>query len=1667
MKVKVHLRLIVCLVFFANLSFIQGYTPSYFNPDTIHLPSELFKQTNDCTAKLDLCLDDLANPGDLQITVNDSVYTGSIANCQEDSSFIYTLFTLYGFGKLGPYHLDKWEVNGQVFSGFFQNPDELLILMNNWDPAGNWTYDPNTFLISGGKSGSDYSEMDVTVLSLGGAKGYIGLNIGINGTGVKIFLETGKHHIIFTNTITNVSDTVDLQYVCVKPSVVYNTVQKSKSDVYCLDASELTGPIVSVINICPDHSGSNVTYSILANNCIQFTGLEVGVDTFCAKYCDANGICDTTTIITKVTPPTGSNDIVINIFELTDTLHCFDISQLPGNAVSMVNICPDAADGDVDFYTNNVDYCVFLTGLSVGSDTACYVICTDSSYCDTFKLIVNVLPLPKADTVYLKVKEKNSIVYCLDLSELPNGYKSIENICPNAAGDNAKISFDFASACMGIKGLKAPGKDTACYVVCDASNICDTIIVIIDVYKDPNPPKVIDITIEYNEVISYCIDTTQLSGNLVSITNVCPDKSGVNADVAPDPATYCVYALGILPGVDSACIVVCTDAGICDTTIIIYHVVEHTDPTEIIVDVVEGTTIQYCIDQYLVCTPIISVQNFCPDKLFDNSEITPGNDPLCFNIAGINPGGKDTLCLNICCDFGNCDTVFLIINVLPASHHKLIQLTVKEEEFLKYCIDPNTVCSPILSVQNICQGSAGTYAQIAYEPNTGCVLIDGLEAGGTDSICLVFNCGNVTDTVIVAVHVIKDGTKEVVNLSVPEGETMVYCLDPTALCSPILSIENICPGASGENAIIDFDASTGCAFIQGIKANGADSLCLVIKCAGQSDTVIVIVQVTPPVNKNLKEITIKVGDEILYCFDEKELCSPILSVENICPDASGENALIQLDPYNICAKITGFKQGDDSLCLVVNCGTTSDTVTLIVHVLPYKNNQTVEVTVEKGKTLEYCFTEAGVCMPVLSIENICGNTVFDNSSIVFDSITLCAKIKGVAAPGTDTLCLAFCCGPNKCDTVTLLIHVIEKNNPPLVVNLTIDVTDTIQYCLDLSDLSTGVASIQNLCPQQSGNYTQSSFDPVTNCFTFIGVQPFGQDIFCMVACDSTGFCDTTIIFVNVIPKIITPETVNLTVYEGATVKYCLDTTEIGSAIVSFINFCPQSMGQNASMSYDSNTHCIEFKGIQAFGTDTACIVICGSNGFCDTTTIIVQVVKKQFPDTLYFNVKEGGSLQHCFDPDLIGGNISSIVNICPQQSGTNAAYFYLLTDTCVTIVGIAVGGPDTACFVICNNLGYCDTVTLITNVYKDDVKIVYDTILVHFKDTLCFDISGFDPNTIKIENICPDESGTFVDFVISGDTACVYYIGIGIGTDTACIKISDADSNSLLTHIIVTVIPPAPDIITDIIHVDSTKVYCLDTTELAGNVLSVVNICPDQSSGNISYTINEQTACVTVTGLVPGKDTLCLVYCDTFGICDSTTIFITVIENNANPIAVDDSVSTNINVPVVINVLGNDVNPGGAGVVTILPPSLGGTGPNHGTATVNADGSITYIPDDGYCGEDIFTYLLCIGQNCDPAVVIINIECPPNQTDTLEVFNGFSPNGDGKNDVFTIKNIEKFPDNKLYIFNRWGNRVYFEEKYLNTWEGTWENKPLPDGTYFYIIEDGKGKTYSGYLVIYR
>ena len=75
--------------------------------------------------------------------------------------------------------------------------------------------------------------------------------------------------------------------------------------------------------------------------------------------------------------------------------------------------------------------------------------------------------------------------------------------------------------------------------------------------------------------------------------------------------------------------------------------------------------------------------------------------------------------------------------------------------------------------------------------------------------------------------------------------------------------------------------------------------------------------------------------------------------------------------------------------------------------------------------------------------------------------------------------------------------------------------------------------------------------------------------------------------------------------------------------------------------------------------------------------------------------------------------------------------------------------------------------------------------------------------------------------------------------------------------------------------------------------------------------------------------------------------------------------------------------------------------------------------------------------------------------------NIITPNGDGVNDVFFIKNLDGHPNSSLRIMNRWGNIVLKDDNYQNDWGGD----KLADGTYFYILKLDDGNEYTGTLTI--
>ena len=189
-------------------------------------------------------------------------------------------------------------------------------------------------------------------------------------------------------------------------------------------------------------------------------------------------------------------------------------------------------------------------------------------------------------------------------------------------------------------------------------------------------------------------------------------------------------------------------------------------------------------------------------------------------------------------------------------------------------------------------------------------------------------------------------------------------------------------------------------------------------------------------------------------------------------------------------------------------------------------------------------------------------------------------------------------------------------------------------------------------------------------------------------------------------------------------------------------------------------------------------------------------------------------------------------------------------------------------------------------------------------------------------------------------------------------------------------------------------------------------------------------------------------------VCDTADIVVTVTGTTTSttpvlPVAADDRTTTPIDTPVVVNVLTNDT-PNGA-----TPPNVV-TNPTNGTTVVNPDGTIEYRPHTGFEGIDTFVYELCNTDGCASATVTIEV------ISKLIPYNGMSVDDDGKNEHFHIGGINRYPDNVVRIYNRWGVKVFETEGYNNAtrvFRGFSNGRvvvetsdKLPQGTYYYVIE---------------
>lgn len=103
-------------------------------------------------------------------------------------------------------------------------------------------------------------------------------------------------------------------------------------------------------------------------------------------------------------------------------------------------------------------------------------------------------------------------------------------------------------------------------------------------------------------------------------------------------------------------------------------------------------------------------------------------------------------------------------------------------------------------------------------------------------------------------------------------------------------------------------------------------------------------------------------------------------------------------------------------------------------------------------------------------------------------------------------------------------------------------------------------------------------------------------------------------------------------------------------------------------------------------------------------------------------------------------------------------------------------------------------------------------------------------------------------------------------------------------------------------------------------------------------------------------------------------------------------------------------------------------------------------------------------------VIEIEIAEKGGQNPKIQIAEAVTPNGDGINDYWIVKNIENYPNSFVHVFNRWGTEVFSAKNYQNDWDGHYKNnsQSLPDSSsYLYMIDlDGDGVTdYQGWIYI--
>jgi len=608
------------------------------------------------------------------------------------------------------------------------------------------------------------------------------------------------------------------------------------------------------------------------------------------------------------------------------------------------------------------------------------------------------------------------------------------------------------------------------------------------------------------------------------------------------------------------------------------------------------------------------------------------------------------------------------------------------------------------------------------------------------------------------------------------------------------------------------------------------------------------------------------------------------------------------------------------------------------------------------------------------------------------------------------------------------------------------------------DLNTIIGSF-GVEPPETFNKAVIEFDFIPNGNSLKFNYVFGSEEYENFVCSEYFDCFGFFISGPGINGPYTDNAQNIAIVPGTNLPVSMNTINNGFSSDPFFTSCPPGGLDNQAFFVDSS-------GSQNFGVYSFTTILTAEASVTCGETYHIKLVIANGSDTSLDSWVwlEAESFNSSIIPDFNTGNLlvdSSAVEGCTEgtlifeNNICGIAYAVPVTYSGTATPGVDyIALPDTIFFAAGQPEISVPFVPVLDNLTEPvETVIITFTYISESNDTFIIE------RTIKIRDqyeltivtpdltfSCPQNNLTIQAQVSGGyppysylwedDNQITPTINVPVGqTTTFVLQISDVLDCTFAQY---------TDSVVVTINYDSLTTARIDTLVCPETTLKLV---PNASSGALPYTYEWPDQ-----GIV--NDTLEVTPTD-------TTIYVYSITDACN-VTLEDTIEVFVPETDILSINVNDTTICKNGVATLYGIASGGTAPytyvwtgppvltvvNDSVSTVNPPTSSKYLINlKDNCNNNVSDTLRVTVQNCE-----------------LNPGNAFSPNGDGLNDFFKVEFIEFYPNNTLFIFNRWGNKVYEKAPYNNEWNGD----DLPSGTYFYAIDPGDGsEVLKGFLTIFQ